>query len=79
MHSFALSVWRKLRSLTGDLVFRNAFPGAGSSYPSFSLAVHAQQGEIKAVVVQPGAPGQPTQSFAVIYASETAAAIRQGR
>ena len=60
MHSFALSVWRKLRSLTGDLVFRTAFPGAGSIL-LLSLAVHAQQGEIKAVVVQPGAPGQPSK------------------
>ena len=60
MHSFALSVWRKLRSLTGGLILRNAFLAAGSIL-LLSLAVHAQQGEIKAVVVQPGAPGQPTK------------------
>ena len=60
MHSFALSVWRKLRSLTGGLIFRNAFLAAGIVVSFFSLA-HAQQGEIKAVVVQPGAPGQPTK------------------
>lgn len=61
MQSFALSIWRKLRSLTSELVMRNAFLAAGSIASVFSLAVHAQQGEIKAVVVQPGAPGKPTQ------------------
>ena len=45
MHSFA--IWRKSQ---------NAFLAAGS-IAVFSLAVHAQQ----AVVVQPGAPGQPTR------------------
>src|SRR4030095_4907789 len=62
MHSFALSVWRKLRSLTGDLVFRTAFPGAGSIL-LLSLAVHAQPGEIKAVEVDPGAPRRATKVF----------------
>ena len=61
MHSFALSIWHKLRSSTGDLKLRNAFLAAGFSF--LSLAVHAQQGEKThvVVVVQPGAPGQPTQ------------------
>ena len=62
MHSFVLSIWRKLRSSTNDSVLRNAFLAAGSIVSFFSLAVHAQQGEIKPpVVVQPGAPGQPTR------------------
>src|SRR5678809_1436590 len=45
MHSFG--IWRKLR---------NAFLAAGIAVSFFSLA-HAQQ----VVVVQPGAPGQPTK------------------
>jgi uncharacterized protein (DUF305 family) len=63
MQSLALNIWRKLRSVTGDVVLRNAFLAAGASVSFFSFAVHAQQGEIKSapVVVQPGAPGQPTQ------------------
>jgi len=51
MHSLAISVRRKLRT---------AFLGAGSVL-LLSLAVHSQQGEVKAVIVQPGAPGQPTR------------------
>jgi uncharacterized protein (DUF305 family) len=41
---------------------RNAFLAAGATLSAFSLAVHAQQVEkLPPVVVQPGAPGQPTQ------------------
>jgi uncharacterized protein (DUF305 family) len=62
MHSFALSIWRKLRSSTSDLILPNAFLAALTMAFVFSLAVHAQQGEkSQPVVVQPGAPGQPTQ------------------
>jgi uncharacterized protein (DUF305 family) len=43
-----------------QLILRTAFLAAGSVF-LLSLTVHAQQGEIKAVVVQPGAPGQPTK------------------
>ena len=63
MQSFALIIWRKLQSLSSNNVLRNAFLATGAILSFFSLAVHAQQGEIKSspVVVQPGAPGQPTQ------------------
>ena len=62
MQSFAPTIWRKLQSTTSDLIyiFRNAFLAAGSAL-LLSLAIDAQQGEVKAVVVQPGAPGQPTK------------------
>lgn len=60
MHSFAHIIRRNFRSLTGDLGSRRAILAAGSIVFVFSLAVQAQQGEMKAVVVQPGAPGQAT-------------------
>ena len=63
MQSFALNIWRKVRSLTSDTALRTAFLAAGTIVSFCSLAVHAQQGEIAStpVVVQPGAPGQRTQ------------------
>ena len=60
MHSLAHIIRRNFRSLTGDLRSRRAILAAGSIVFVFSLAVQAQQGEMKAVVVQPGAPGQAT-------------------
>jgi uncharacterized protein (DUF305 family) len=63
MQSISLSIWRKLESLASGIAFRNAFLAAGAIVSSFSLTVPAQQDEVKSqpVVVQPGAPGQPTQ------------------
>src|SRR5687767_6092750 len=64
MQSFAFGIGRKLRSLSRHLILQNAFFAAGLIVSFFSLAVHAQQPETKApVVVQPGAPGQPTQKL----------------
>jgi uncharacterized protein (DUF305 family) len=62
MQSFAFSIGRELRSLPGNLILQTAFLAACALVSFFPPAVHAQQGEIKAqpVVVQPGAPGQPT-------------------
>jgi uncharacterized protein (DUF305 family) len=52
-----------LQSLTGEKVLRNALLAVGAIVSFFSVAVPAQQGERKSapVVVQPGAPGRPTQ------------------
>ena len=63
MHTFAFGNWRKLRSLPKDLILQTAFLAAGALVSFLPLAVHAQQGEKNSqpVVVQPGAPGQPTQ------------------
>jgi len=65
MRSFVFGIRCKFRSLTSDLTLQNAFLAAGVIVSFFSLAVHAQQGEIESqpVVVQPGAPGQPTQKL----------------
>ena len=60
MHSLAHIIPRNFRSLTGNSGSRRAILAAGSIVFVFSLAVQAQQGEMKAVVVQPGAPGQAT-------------------
>lgn len=46
-----------IRTMAGDCLL-----AIGALVCVFSLTVHAQQGETKApVIVQPGAPGQPTQ------------------
>lgn len=59
MQSSARRIWP---SLSGDIVFRNAFIAAGLLIIFASLTVDAQQAETKTpVIVQPGAPGQPTQ------------------
>jgi uncharacterized protein (DUF305 family) len=65
MQTFDFGIWRNLRSLTGASIPQNAYLAAGSILFFFTLAVQAQQGEIKPqpVVVQPGAPGQPTQKL----------------
>ena len=59
MQSHPLNIWRKFRLLTSSSVFVAAC--AVVCFPS--SAIYAQQGEVKSrpVVVQPGAPGQPTQ------------------
>ncbi len=62
MQSFALSIRCKLQSVTSESILRNAVLMIGAVVSIFPLAIHAQQAEMKsAVVVQPGAPGQPTQ------------------
>lgn len=62
MQTFAYGTWRKLRSLPRDLILQKAVLAAGAFVSFFPLAVQAQQAEIKPpVVVQPGAPGKPTQ------------------
>jgi len=62
MQSFPLSICSQSRSMSRDLASRTVFLAAGAIVAFFSFTVHAQQAEIKApVVVQPGAPGQPTQ------------------
>jgi uncharacterized protein (DUF305 family) len=63
MQSFASSFCPKLRSLTGDTTLRSAFWVASAIALLFTLAAQAQQAETKPepVIVQPGAPGQPTQ------------------
>lgn len=60
MQSFALNIGR---NLSGDSILRNVLLAVGAILSFFSLAVPAQQGEVKSqpVVVQPGAPGHPTQ------------------
>ena len=64
MKSFAFGAWRNSRSSPGHLILQNAFLAAGAILSFFSLAAHAQQAETKSpVVVQPGAPGQPTQKL----------------
>ena len=59
MDTFALNVWCRLRSFTSNSISRKAILAAGAAVSFFSFAVHAQQ----PVVVQPGAPGQPTQTL----------------
>ena len=61
MRSFALVIWHNLRSLTSDVGSRSALQAVVLVLFVLSMDVHAQQGEIKAVVVQPGAPGQATK------------------
>jgi uncharacterized protein (DUF305 family) len=60
MQSSAFGIWRKLPFLTGDS--HSAILAAVIIAFFFPLAAHAQQAEPKApVIVQPGAPGKPTQ------------------
>ncbi len=63
MQSFAPFISRKLRSLAADPILRNTFLAVSCFVFFFPLAADAQQGESKPVIVQPGAPGQPTQKL----------------
>jgi uncharacterized protein (DUF305 family) len=65
MQPFAFSIWSKFRLLRRNVIVQNAFLVAGAIVLIVPPAVHAQQGEVTAhpVVVQPGAPGQPTQKL----------------
>src|SRR5688572_15215837 len=61
MPSFAFCIRRKLRLLTRDLILPSAFLASGVIVPFLlSTEVYAQKAS-PPVVVQPGAPGQPTQ------------------
>lgn len=57
MHALALSICRKLRSLTGESMLRSSCLATAAVVFSMSSAAHAQQ----PVVVQPGAPGQASK------------------
>ena len=62
MRSIAFNFRHKLRVLTGDLAFQKVLL-AVAFVLFFPLISHAQEQEMKSqpVVVQPGAPGRPTQ------------------
>ena len=61
MPSFAFCIRRKLRLRTRDLILPSAFLASGVIVPFLlSTEVYAQKAS-PPVVVQPGAPGQPTQ------------------
>ncbi len=53
----------KLRSVMKVALWRSALIAASILAGSFSLAVSAQQTDLTPVVVQPGAPGQPTRTL----------------
>ena len=63
MQSLANTIWRNLRSLTGESRSRIAILTAGIFVSFFPSAVHAQQDGARSqpIVVQPGAPGQATK------------------
>lgn len=64
MQSFAFGIWLKSRSFPMGVILRNALLAAIAFVSFLPLTVRAQQGEITApVVVQPGAPGQPTRKL----------------
>jgi uncharacterized protein (DUF305 family) len=53
-----------MQSFARDVILRNALLAAGFIASVFSVGIHAQQGEkSQPVVVQPGAPGQPTRKL----------------
>lgn len=65
MHSFAFSVRLKLRSVIRVAAPQSGLMAVGALTCFLSLPVCAQQADSKAppVVVQPGAPGQPTRAL----------------
>ena len=65
MQSFPLSARLKLRAVISIAASRGGLIAAGALACLFSLPVCAQQADSQAppVVVQPGAPGQPTQTL----------------
>jgi uncharacterized protein (DUF305 family) len=65
MKSFHIKDQRKLRSVMGGEAWRTALATVSTVVVLFSLPVCAQQPDPGApVVVQPGAPGQPTRALA---------------
>src|SRR5438105_3476562 len=64
MKFFYFKDQRKLQSLTGAGAWRSRLMAASTLASLFSLPVCAQQADPAApVVVQPGAPGQPTRTL----------------
>src|SRR5437016_8522807 len=64
MKSFYFKGQRKLQSVIGRRAWRSGLVAAGTLAGLFSLPVCAQQADLaKPVIVQPGAPGQPTRTL----------------
>src|SRR5216683_8038871 len=64
MKSFSFKGQRKLQSVIGGGAWRSGLVAASTLTALFSLPVCAQQADPKTpVVVQPGAPGQPTRTL----------------
>ncbi|PYS22666.1 MAG: DUF305 domain-containing protein [Acidobacteria bacterium] len=64
MNSFCLRGQRKLESVTGGGAWRSGLVAASTLSLVFSLPVCAQQADrVTPIVVQPGAPGQPTRTL----------------
>src|SRR5438552_11667862 len=64
MKSFYFKGQRKLRSVIGRRAWRSGLVAAGTLAGLFSLPVCAQQADLtQPVIVQPGAPGQPTRTL----------------
>ena len=64
MKSFYFKGQRKLQSVMGSGAWRNGLVAASTFAGLFSLPVCAQQADSgRPVVVQPGAPGQPTRTL----------------
>ncbi len=65
MQSFLFSASLKLRSVMSVAASRSGIMAAGALTCFLSLPVYAQQADSKAppIVVQPGAPGQPTRTL----------------
>ena len=64
MKSFYFKGQRKLQSVMGRRAWRSGLVAAGTLAGLFSLPVCAQQADLtQPVIVQPGAPGQPTRTL----------------
>src|SRR5688500_5487381 len=66
MHCFSFNCWGKLRSMIGAAALQSGLIAAGAlMFAMAALPVCAQQTGTKteSVVVQPGAPGQPTRQL----------------
>src|SRR6266446_5299919 len=64
MKSFYFKGQRKLQSVIGRRAWRSGLVAAGTLAGLFSLPVCAQQADLtQPVIVQPGAPGQPTRTL----------------
>src|SRR5438552_7453 len=64
MKSFYFKGQRKLQSVIGRRAWRSGLVAAGTLAGLFSVPVCAQQADLtQPVIVQPGAPGQPTRTL----------------
>src|SRR5438067_9661948 len=64
MRSFTLKGHRRVASVIGRRAWRSGLVAAGTLAGLFSLPVCAQQADLtQPVIVQPGAPGQPTRTL----------------